>query len=151
MAGLYIDTSALGRALLDEPEASAIRATLGAYTEPWSSELLATEFRRLAARESLLKKAEELLSPINLEPLDSDGLKRASSIEPVAVRTLDAIHLQTIVGLHRDGTIEAVMTDDRQLTDGYKHHGIKVVAPQPEDHPAPTASTHDEPPPDASE
>ena len=31
MAGLYIDTSALGRVLLAEPDAVAIRATLARY------------------------------------------------------------------------------------------------------------------------
>lgn len=31
MAGLYVDTSALGRVVLDEPEAPAIRKTLASY------------------------------------------------------------------------------------------------------------------------
>ena len=31
MAGLYLDTSALGRVLLTEPDAAAIRTTLSAY------------------------------------------------------------------------------------------------------------------------
>ena len=31
MAGLYVDTSALGRVLLAEPDAAAIRAAMGEY------------------------------------------------------------------------------------------------------------------------
>jgi uncharacterized protein with PIN domain len=50
MAGLYIDTSALGRVLRAEPDAAVIRATLARYDVWWSSELLVVELRRLAAR-----------------------------------------------------------------------------------------------------
>ena len=48
MAGLYLDTSALGRVLLAEPDAAAIRATLASYDGWWSSDLLIVELRRLA-------------------------------------------------------------------------------------------------------
>lgn len=37
MAGLYVDTSALGRVLLAEPDAAAIRAKMGDYDAWWSS------------------------------------------------------------------------------------------------------------------
>jgi hypothetical protein len=40
MAGLYVDTSALGRVLLAEPDAAAIQSTIARYDERWSSELL---------------------------------------------------------------------------------------------------------------
>ena len=50
MAGLDVDTSALGRVLLTEPDAAAIRATLSRYDRWWSSALLVVELRRLAAR-----------------------------------------------------------------------------------------------------
>ncbi len=53
MAGLYLDTSALGRVLLAEPDAAAIRATLAIYDGWWSSGLLIVELRRLAEREAL--------------------------------------------------------------------------------------------------
>jgi uncharacterized protein with PIN domain len=33
VAGLYVDTSALGRVLLDEPDAAAIRSALARYEE----------------------------------------------------------------------------------------------------------------------
>jgi hypothetical protein len=50
MSGLYLDTSALGRVLLAEPGALAIRAALAGYDAWWSSALLGVELRRLAAR-----------------------------------------------------------------------------------------------------
>lgn len=129
MAGLYVDTSAIGRVLLEEPDAPDIAATLAQY-ELWASELLAVEFRRLAARQSLANQAELLLADINLVELNSGSLKRASSIPPIVVRTLDAIHLDTAVELHTQGTVDAVLTFDKQLREGCAHHALQVIQPQ---------------------
>jgi uncharacterized protein len=129
MAGLYVDTSAIGRVLLEEPDALDIAATLAKY-DLWASELVTVEFRRLAARESLVNQAELLLADVNLVELNASSLKRASSIPPMTVRTLDAIHLDAAVGLHNQGTIDAVLTFDKQLTEGCAHHGIRVLQPE---------------------
>lgn len=43
MAGVYVDTSALGRLLLAEPEADAIRGVLAEHDAWWSSEMLVVE------------------------------------------------------------------------------------------------------------
>jgi uncharacterized protein with PIN domain len=94
MAGLYVDTSAIGRVLLAEPDAAAIRATLARYDAWWSSELLVVELRRLAARENLLAAADQLIAGLQLLGVDSASLERASRLEPLEVRTLDAIHLE---------------------------------------------------------
>lgn len=129
MAGIYLDTSALGRILLAEPDAVAIRAQLGAYDARWSSELLMVELRRLAARERLAAAAERLLSGIKLLPLGSASLLRASRLEPIIVRSLDAIHLEAALRLHGRGEIAAVMTYDRQLQAGCAHHDLATDAP----------------------
>lgn len=50
MAGIYVDTSALGRVALGEPDAALIRAPLAEF-DPWrASELLVVELRRLGTR-----------------------------------------------------------------------------------------------------
>lgn len=128
MGGLYIDTSAIGRVLLDEPDAPSIASELGQY-ELWASALLGVEFRRLAACELLGPQAERLLTNINLVPLNAGGLMRASTIPPLTVRTLDAIHLDAAVKLRDHGTIEAALTFDKQLLAGCRHHGIPVLRP----------------------
>lgn len=99
MAGIYVDTSALGRVLLAEPDASVILDVLIDHDEWWSSELIVVELRRLGAREGLADAAERLLGALRLAPVDSPSLQRASAIEPWAVRSLDAIHLQAAVRL----------------------------------------------------
>lgn len=129
MAGVYVDTSALGRVLLAEPDAGPIRDVLAGHDAWWSSELLVVEFRRLATREGLAEVAERLIDAVRLVPVDSPSLQRASRVEPVEVRSLDAIHLEAAVWLRDRGGIVAVLTYDRQLQAGCVHHGLLVHAP----------------------
>ncbi len=125
MAGLYLDTSALGRVLLGEPDAETIREALAGYDTWWSSALLAVELRRLARREGLEALADRLLANVRLADVDRASLDRASRLDPVEVATLDAIHLDAAVEL---AGINAVLYD-RQLQTGCAHHGLAVEAP----------------------
>jgi len=129
MAGIYLDTSALGRILLAEPDATAIRSVLDQRNDWWSSELLVVELRRFATRENLMDPAEKLLKEIDLLSVDSDTLQRASRVEPPEVRSLDAIHLDAAIHLKEQGKIESVLTYDHQLQSGCRHHGLEIVAP----------------------
>lgn len=128
MAGLYLDTSALGRVLLGEPDAELIRDALARYDAWWSSALLVVEMRRLARREGIEEPVERVLRHTRLFDLDRAGLDRASRIDPVEVRSLDAIHLDAAVTLAGRGEIAAVLTYDRQLEAGCAHHGLRVEA-----------------------
>jgi predicted nucleic acid-binding protein len=129
MAGVYVDTSAVGRLLLAEPEADAIRGMLAEHDAWWSSELLVVELRRLAAREGLQSEAEEYLDAFRLVAIDSASLQRASRLEPVVVRSLDAIHLEAAVQLREAGQVRGIVTYDQQLSAGCAHHGLAVHAP----------------------
>jgi len=129
MVGVYVDTSALGRLLLAEPEADAIRGVLAEHDAWWSSELLVVELRRLAAREGLQPEAEEYLEAFRLVTIDSASLQRASRLEPMVVRSLDAIHLEAAVQLREGGQVSGVVTYDQQLSSGCAHHGLSVHAP----------------------
>jgi hypothetical protein len=68
MPGVYVDTSALGRVLLAEPDAVPIRTALAGYDAWWASELLVVEFRRLAYREGLTQAAESLMRALRSRP-----------------------------------------------------------------------------------
>jgi uncharacterized protein with PIN domain len=129
MAGLYLDTSALGRVLLGEPDAETIRDALAGYDTWWSSALLAVELRRLARREGLEALADRLLANVRLADVDRASLDRASRLDPVEVATLDAIHLDAAVELAGRNAVTAVLTYDRQLQTGCAHHGLAVEAP----------------------
>ena len=129
MAGLYLDTSALGRVLLGEPDAEAIRDGLARYDAWWSSALLVVELRRLARREGIEEPVERVLRHTRLFDVDRAVIDRASRIDPAEVRSLDAIHLDAAITLAGGGEIAAVLTFDHQLATGCAHHGLRVEAP----------------------
>jgi predicted nucleic acid-binding protein len=126
---VYVDTSALGRILLGEPDRHAILRELGSFDVRVASRLLRIELRRLALRHSLLDAADQLLKRISLLPLDDATLAAAETTLPATVATLDAIHLTTALRLAEADSLDAVMTYDRQLADGARTHGLTVLAP----------------------
>ena len=129
MAGLYLDTSAVGRVLLAEPDSEAILAEVGRFERRMASRLLAVELRRLALRHRLRDAADRLLAAISLLPLSEATLAAAESIEPASVATLDAIHLAAALELFDAELIDTVLTYDERLAEGAGHHGLTVLAP----------------------
>jgi hypothetical protein len=87
------------------------------------------EARRLGAVTGTADAAQELLEAVHLAPLARTELERASQLEPLAVRSLDAIHLEAAVRLRGAGRISAVLTFDKQLIGGCVHHGLPVEPP----------------------
>jgi uncharacterized protein len=126
---VYLDTSVLGRVLLAEPDAPAIRRELGRFERHVSSSLLSVELHRLGLRENMLAHVAELLSGNVLIPLGEEILAAAETIAPSTVATLDAIHLATAVSLCDAGKLDALMTYDKQLAIGARKHGLEVLAP----------------------
>jgi len=136
----YIDTSVLGRVLLNEPDKAAIERALGEIDEVTSSRLLWIEVRRLARRwearraaqgkrEQVLQLAEEMLRPIVAIPMEEPLLSGAELIAPVSVATLDAIHLATAVRLAEVSLLDTILTYDNRLAEGARKHGLTVLAP----------------------
>jgi uncharacterized protein len=129
MATVYVDTSALARMLLDEPDAIAIEHSLHAYDRRVASRLLQIELRRVGLRTNLLDGVGEILAEVALIPLEGAILTYAETVPPATVGTLDAIHLATAVRLAKAGELDALMTYDKQLAAGAKAHGIMVLSP----------------------
>jgi predicted nucleic acid-binding protein len=136
----YVDTSALGRVLLNEPDRPAIEAALGGIDEVVSSRLLWIELRRLARRwqahaaaagepEQVLQLAEEMLRPIAAIPLEEPLFAEAETISPASVATLDALHLATAVQLAQVSPLDLILTYDNRLAEGAREHGLTVLAP----------------------
>jgi predicted nucleic acid-binding protein len=128
-SSVYVDTSAIARMLLDEPDKPAIEQRLEDFDARVASRLLRVELRRVGARESVLDRADELLKDISLVALDEQILAAAETVTPSAVGTLDAIHLATAVRLSEAGELDALMTYDKRLADGAREHGITVLSP----------------------
>lgn len=129
MSGVYVDTSALGRVLLREPDGPAVVRALQAFDVHVASRLLRVELRRLALRHDVLQAAGELLAAIALVPVDQATLDDAETVPPASVSTLDAIHLASALRLKAAGVVDTLMTYDTRLATGAAHHGLAVLAP----------------------
>jgi predicted nucleic acid-binding protein len=133
----YVDTSALGRVLLNEPDRPAVEAVLEGIDEVVSSRLLWIELRRLARRwqartgrsQQVLPLAEEMLKSIAPIPLEEALLTHAETISPTSVATLDALHLATAVQLAEVSPLDLILTYDNRLAEGAREHGLTVLAP----------------------
>ena len=129
VGAVYVDTSALGRVLLDEPDKSAIKNALEGFERVIASRLLRIELRRVGLKRGLLDRAESLLADISLITLDDQILTATETLTPASVGTLDAIHLATAVQLAGAGKLNALMTYDKGLAAGAREHGITVLSP----------------------
>ena len=114
---------------LREAERDALRAELATWDGLVSSALLGAEALRACSRygPKFVARAEAALERVALIPLDDRVLTQTGHIDPPELRTLDAVHLATAVGL---GTALGVLvTYDRRLADAARSHGLRVEAP----------------------
>jgi uncharacterized protein len=129
VSAVYVDTSALGRVLLEEPDKLAIKNALDVFEQVTASHLLRVELRRVGLRRGLLDRVDTLLADVSLVPMDDQTLSAAETLTPPAVGTLDAIHLATAVRLVEADKLDAMMTYDKRLADGAREHGLAVLSP----------------------
>ena len=133
MSGLlYLDSSAIAKLVLEEPESQALRAELPQWDHLLSSVLAGIELRRAIARTpdpggQRLAAAEYILSGVTLVPITDHIAASAGSVGPPTLRTLDAIHLATILVLGRAGVHVAVY--DTRLAEAVSANGFTVIAP----------------------
>jgi predicted nucleic acid-binding protein len=129
VAVAYLDTSALGRIMLGEPDAPAILRALADFEQRVASRLLRVELRRLGLRQGRLADADQLLAGVALIPLDAELLAAAETVPPAAVATVHAIHLVTALRVAGAGRLDAIITYDSRLAAGALAHGLTVLAP----------------------
>jgi uncharacterized protein len=128
---LYLDSSALVKLVLPEPETGALLELIADWPERISSWLARVEVlravRRVGEDGDVHRRAEEVVSRVGLLRIDAKTLNAAARLEPSELRTLDAIHLATAlsVGEHLGG----VVTYDSRLAQAAESHGVSVLAP----------------------
>lgn len=131
MAGelLYLDSSAILKLVVPEPETGAVRTLLRSWPERVSSVIAVIEVERAARRigGGAIRKARTVLSRIDLVALDEPVVRVAATLEPAGLRTLDAIHLATAISLGRD--LGALCTYDARLSGAAVSRTIEVLSP----------------------
>lgn len=126
----YVDSSALLKLVVREPETSALEADLAGRDGLVASRLAVVECRRAARRASnrrVLQTVDEILEAIYLIEVTPAILDDAAAANPPLLRSLDAIHLATALAVG-DPEME-VITYDRRFADAARANGLVVVHP----------------------
>jgi len=128
---VYLDSSALMKLVVTEPESRALLELLRAQPDRVSSAVALTEVPRALRRAGFgnreRRRARELLTRVALVGTDRRILAAAAALEPPALRTLDAIHLATALAVREDLT--ALVTYDRRLRAAAERAYLDVLAP----------------------
>jgi predicted nucleic acid-binding protein len=129
-----MDTSALTKLLIAEPETPELRAWLAAQTgrgdHAATSGLGRVELMRAVGRygkSGQTERARYLLDGLDLLPLTEPTMALAETIGPATLRSLDAIHLAAAVQIKPELT--AVVTYDHRLLHGCREVGLATASP----------------------
>ena len=131
MSLVYLDSSALVKLVVREPESAALMEFLRERPDRVSSTLVLAEVPRALRRArfgaTARRRAREILARVALVDIDRRALTAAAAIDPPIVRTLDAIHLATALALRED--LAALVTYDRRLAVAAERADLHVQAP----------------------
>ena len=126
----YIDTSAIVKLVSVEAETAALHEWVADHRpELVASDLLRTELRRAVDGSGTAQPIgiEVGLAAVDLLPATPAVFEAAAELEPTDLRTLDAVHLATAIGIIDD--CDGIITYDDRLADAARRHGLTVVAP----------------------
>ena len=125
----YLDSSAIVKLAVREPESTALRRYLRGKRPLVTSALARTEVARamLPLGPAAVARGEEVLRRLEVVRVNDEVLKTAGSMLPVELRSLDAIHLATAVLIGAD--LARVCTYDDRMISSAKALGLAVVAP----------------------
>ncbi len=131
MSLVYLDSSALVKLVVREPESPALLGVLREHRERVSSALALTEVPRALRRAGFggpeHRRAQAVLGAVALVETDRRILRTAATLEPPMLRTLDAIHLATVLALGDE--LAALVTYARRLTEAARRAHVHVLAP----------------------
>lgn len=126
---LYCDTSALLKMVIRESESDALSAQIAPATVLASSDLTRTELLRAARRgpSASVPRARDLLTRLFLLTATPAIFDAAGVLEPLTLRSLDAVHLASALTLGDE--LEAILTYDRRMAEAAETLGLRVLAP----------------------
>ena len=129
MRATYLDSSAVVKLVVVEPESAELRRFLRRRRPLVSSALARTEVLRalLPAGEAATSRGREVLRSLDLVRVNDRVLEAAGSLLPAEVRSLDAIHLATAQLLREE--LGRVVTYDERMAEVARQLGLRTEAP----------------------
>jgi len=126
---IYLDSSALVKLVVREPEFN----TLHSYLRNWhiraSSELALVEVVRAVRRrgQEAVHLAHDVMKGVNLVQMERPLLETAARLDPIPLRSLDAIHIAAALTLGE--VLSEIVTYDNRMADAARAVGLRVVMP----------------------
>jgi len=126
----YVDSSAIVKLAVAEPESVALRRYLSRRQPLVSSALARTEVTRalLPGGPQTVARGQEVLRRIQLVRLNDRVLNDAGRMRPNGLRSLDAIHLASALRL--GAAVKVIVTYDERMADAAKASGWSVASPR---------------------
>ncbi len=126
---VYLDSSALVKLVVQEAESVQLAQSL--VDRPWrvSCALARVEVVRAVRPNGpvAVARAREMLGEMDLLPLDDALLEDAAQLDPLILRSLDAIHLAAARSL--GSSLGLVLTYDRRIARAARGGGLPVESP----------------------
>ncbi len=125
----YLDTSALVKLAVREPESEALRRYIRRRRPLISSVLARTEVARalLPLGCEAIRRGQDVLIRVDLVRLNDRVLNAAGALLPVDLPALDAIHLATAAQLGAD--LARIVASDERMAAAARILGWSVSAP----------------------
>jgi predicted nucleic acid-binding protein len=125
----YLDSSAIVKLAVREPESTALRRYLRRKRPLVTSALARTEVLRalLPFGAAAVAHGEDALTRLDVVRVNDRLLRAAGMLLPFELRSLDAIHLATAAALGAD--LARVCTYDERMAGAAAGLGMTVVAP----------------------
>ena len=126
----YLDSSAIVKLAVREPQSLALRRYLRRRQPLVSSALARTEVLRalLPAGDEAMARGRAVLQRIDLVRVNDRILNAAGVLRPFELRSLDAIHLATVQELGDE--LSALVTYDNRMATAAKQLGYRIAQPR---------------------
>lgn len=128
---IYLDSSALVKLVFEEAESDVLTNWLAEREEmpKISSQISTIELVRTCRRrdEDAVGDARQVLAGLDLLPLAVDLVEQATLVGPPELRSLDAIHLASVLSLREE--VIAFVVYDARLASAAIEAGLPVASP----------------------
>lgn len=130
MPATYLDSSAIVKLVVKEPESAALRRYLRRRGPFVSSALARTEVLRalLLEGDRGVARGRSVLRRIDMVRIGDRILDAAASLVPASISSLEAIHLATAQRLGRD--LGRFVTYDKRMIEAAEWLGIDTTSPK---------------------
>ncbi len=127
---VYLDASALVKLVVGEAESDALVDELSGWSDRASSTLARVEVVRAAREHGApeVRLARQVIADLALVRLDDELLDAAALIDPLPLRSLDAIHIASAKSL--GDALGAMITYDERMLAAARSAGVPTLTPR---------------------